>query len=192
MQIFGYQPSFILLEAKLSLFWSIKSKSINHSSKSKGVVLHLPHSIHVQNSSLHVSCGLSPPLHQVILWFLCPTTCYAIVLRLIEFHILTDNCFYAFILLVDSSWALTWHVQTTIGCNLPLLSLAFSLSQMLLTILLSMFVIAEQTIIKICLLLLVAEKFTTKAEIEPAVEISFMTCSIINASLTDFMNIHGE
>ena len=52
--------------------------------------------------------------------------------------------------------------------------------------------VVDYSTINVCLLLLVAEKFTTKAEIEPAVEISFMTCSIINASLTDFMNIHGE
>ena len=94
----GYQPSDILLEAKLSQSWSIKSKSINHLSKRKGVVLHVPYSLHVQNSSLHVSWRLSSPLHQAILRLLCPTTCYARILRMIAFHMLTDNCSYAFIL----------------------------------------------------------------------------------------------
>jgi hypothetical protein len=55
-----------------------------------------------------------------------------------------------------------------------------------------MFVIAEQAIIKICLLLLVAEKSATIAEIESAAKISFLTYFIINTSLIDFMSIDGE
>jgi hypothetical protein len=55
-----------------------------------------------------------------------------------------------------------------------------------------MFVIAEQAIIKICLLLLVAKKSATIAEIESAAKISLLTYFIINTSLIDFMSIDGE
>jgi hypothetical protein len=50
----------------------------------------------------------------------------------------------------------------------------------------------NKTIIKICLLLLVAEKSATIAEIESAAKISFLTYFIINTSLIDFMSIDGE